>query len=463
LISRLALFALTICTLLAAVDLATAQPLSDAVQPTPGQTGALCPALQDLAILRLYVVRQGRVHTLAYGPRDLTGKAEIPVDGYVNGVVLLSTAPMTVCVNRQPMSSIGTNVQGYYHIPYYGYLSRQDFWSSIFPADSSRCATDRIHGYYSRFPKIPGNALSTDPRFPITINRNGVIHRLLIRQHAPMKLKVDKVSTANGPAPEFDYLGNDSVRFDHMDAAFQQRAQAILAGIRTAENATLHDLVQRVTIIDYDGPHNALSCEGRSNIWIYNQLFWDEPLKDLRILAEHESMHILSDRLGLPDNSHIRDLFASLMGFGPFSRARLVVLASGNAPVRDLRGKADAGANPLFNFISEFNFLRGTAGGHAQDDVYEFCASFLHTLLYINRLGPMLRLPVKTGKGSFIVLTAAQQAKLLNDYRRVLATIVKFAPKLPDEPVTSLLQASLELIRRVGPSPACSVAVNLQP
>jgi hypothetical protein len=31
-------------------------------------------------------------------------------------------------------------------------------------------------------------------------------------------------------------------------------------------------------------------------------------------------------------------------------------------------------------------------GGHSRDNLDEFCASFLHTLMYIDRLAPLLQL-----------------------------------------------------------------------
>jgi hypothetical protein len=90
--------------------------------------------------------------------------------------------------------------------------------------------------------------------------------------------------------------------------------------------------VKAIRIIDYDFAHNAYTCNNENTIWLYSKLLWQEPVGELRVIAAHETMHILSDQLGLSASSRMRELFAELMGFGLFSLERFYVVSSGANP-----------------------------------------------------------------------------------------------------------------------------------
>jgi hypothetical protein len=310
---------------------------------------------------------------------------------------------------------------------------------------------------------VPGNALCGERQLRITVTQHGLSYHLMIHQHPRVKLDVYDDAPNMPGTPAFYYLGDDVRQFGRSPADSKQRMEAILKGIRAAEAATLSNLVQQVDIIDLAAPHNALTCEGQNTIWIYNRLFWSKSPAELRTIAEHECMHILSNRLGLPTDPHIRELYAELMGFGAFSRERFCVLASGRPSGHPRPEGGTCRSGLFFDFISEFNFLRGASGGHAQDDVNEFCASFLHTLMYIDRLGPMLTRPIKTPSGGLVALTAAQQDMLLNEYKSVLTAMIKALPGHLHAPVTALLHSCLATADRITlPSGIDRIASNRQ-
>lgn len=448
-LSRFVSIGVLLCTMLAS-NAAEAQPLVDSIPNIAVCQVPETSLIQDVAVMWLYVVKERQTQKLAFSAADLTRMPVIAVDGYVNGVVLLSTSALNLSVNRRPMNPIRTDADGLFKLKYFGYFSSDDFWSTFLPAEAERTRVQRIQGRYSCFPKVPGDSLSEAPEFRITFSRNNTAHNLTIRQDARIKLDASHATVLDNAAPEFYYLGNDMSRFDDAPTVFNERMHAILSGIQAAENALDRRLVRRVHLIDFDGPHNAYTSEGENEIWFYSKVFWNESLEELQIMAEHETMHILADHLNLPTSSRIRELFARLMGLGTFSRERFYVMATGRMPVANKTRAVASDASILFDFINEKNFIRGMNGGHSQDNLNEFCASFLHTLMYIDRLEPLLSQPVKCRNGSFRTLTADQKAQLLGDYRHVLATMIEEMPgQLPGSQI-DLFQACLDAADRVG-------------
>jgi hypothetical protein len=448
-ISRLVAIGLLLCTLLVS-NVSRAQSVVDPIPST-----AVCEVsepsfLQDVAVMWLYVVKDRQTEKLAFTSADLARMPVISVDGYVNGVVLLGTSRLNPCVNQSPMNLIRADADGLFKLKYFGYFNSDEFWSTFLPVESERKAAGQIQGRYSSFSKVPGDVLCEGPEFRITIAQHRIENHLTIRQNTRIKLGAGHLPATGADVPEFYYLGTDVRRFADAADAFEQRMHAIFEGIHAVENAVAVKSVRRVHLIDFDGPHNAYTCTGENQIWLYSQTFWDESVDELRTIAEHETMHIISDRLGLPISSRMRELFADLMGFGAISRQRFHVLATGQPPA----GKPASAAGPkpsmLFDFINEINFIRGMNGGHAQDDLDEFCASFLHTLIYIDRLENLLSQPVKSRDGSFITLSSDQQAKLISDYQTVLAAMVEESRGQLPAPLANLFKVCLDSANKVG-------------
>ncbi len=416
----LRLIALILVALLLSVA-ADAQSLND-----PNRAAAVyanAGSLQEVAAISLQVVKDGKMKRQTLLAESLTGAPFITVDGYVSGIVLLSNTPLDASVDHKPMKPIPIGTDGYYELKYYGNFSRQDFWSTFMPAGREAPDIERIQGRYAIFPKVPGDALSHAPEFQIVLNYRGITQELTIRQDASVKMDLCLVRPLAGSSPEIYYLGNKPDQFDGNKEGFKQRMDAILTGIQSIEQKTGGKIVEGIHIIDFDTGRNAFSCNDENQIWLYNQVFWGEPIAELRVIAEHESMHILSDRLGLSTSSRMRELYADLMGFDLFSRERFYVITSGTPP--GLPSDASLpGASRLFDFINETNFIRGMSGGHSRDNLDEFCASFLHTLMYIDRLEPLFGTPIKSHGGASTRLSTAEQARLVADYERTLKTVI---------------------------------------
>jgi hypothetical protein len=223
-----------------------------------------------------------------------------------------------------------------------------------------------------------------------------------------------------------------------------------MEGLQTVEISTGMQIVKRIHIIDWQGPRNAFTCQGENQIWLYTELFWNESIAELKSIAEHEAMHILSDRLKLSSNSRMRELFAEFKGFGLFSPERFFIVTTGRTPKGAHFGQDKANAHLFFDFINENNFIHGMNGGHSQDNLDEFCASYLHSLIYINQLARLLDQPVKSQNGTEMILADSDRRQLLDDYKRVLAVVRRaISGQLPDR-LTALFQHSRAVTQRVG-------------
>lgn len=450
---RSAVLGLIFCLLLAAPAApATAQPVpADSVQPAvigEHPTTAFHP---DVTVMWLNVVKNGRTQRLPFPGLDPGPSPAIAVDGYVNGIFLLSTAPLALFVDSQPMIPIRENADGYFKIKDFGYLNHAGLWSAFLPENQGQGTSATVSSCYASFSTIPGDALSDEQALRITVVHNGNENHLSILQDPPVRIDAGHPPSSEEPL-DFYFMGNDTRPFDDAPAAFEARTAAIRAGIRAVEAMIGSQIVDRVNIVDLDDQYNSYTRKGKSDIWFYSRLFWNESEAELQTIARHEALHILADRLNLAANSGLRELYAKLMGFGPFSPERFAVMTSGRPPATPSTAPPAPGASRLFAFINEINFIRGAKGGHAQDDVDEFCTSFLHTLMYAERLAPLLGQPIKYRDGFLPPLSTREREQLLEDYQTVLAAMIEGIPPHSPRQLKAVFLAGLAAVRNIDPT-----------
>jgi hypothetical protein len=93
----------------------------------------------------------------------------------------------------------------------------------------------------------------------------------------------------------------------------------------------------------------------------------------------------------LPEDPTLRSYFADLKGYAELSYERFVLMMNGNS----LAGEDEGTNNVFFSFINEKNFMENMNGGHSQKNIEEFSASFIHSLIFIDRLDQNLDRPLK--------------------------------------------------------------------
>ncbi|MFO8085029.1 MAG: hypothetical protein R6U27_12005 [Desulfobacterales bacterium] len=392
--------------------------------------------IDEIGALCIYQVRNGLTTVSIFSGNELKKQKSIRMEGYVSGVTLLSINSIEASVDGQPLGKLQPGENGSHGL-------RQDLLAEAFRQagwfDFDSDFMNRFAGKYAWFPSIPGDGVSKQNKFSIVLKRMGQSIEVPIFHAGSTQLSGFLSRPANASIiNNFRYLGNKPEQFGFKD--FDSRARAIADGIRTVEAAVGNELVTSVNLLDYFGPNNALTSEGSTEIWIYTDTFWNESAEELCVIAQHETLHILVDRLQLAKNSDLRELFADLRGFHDFSLERFAIITRGILPSSLIQADNVVSDHILFAFINEMNFLKGMKGGHSRDSLDEFCVSFLHTLLHPEELSRNLHSPVILPGGDSRKLSAKERLSLLEDYALV---IEKFTNAVGGNPSQKILSAFL--------------------
>ena len=147
-------------------------------------------------------------------------------------------------------------------------------------------------------------------------------------------------------------------------------------------------------------------------------------MAELKVIAEHEALHLLVNLLGITDNTDLLAHFADLKGFDTFSRERFLLITKGIIlPENHEENKEDG---KFFAFIDERNFLQGMKGGHSHQNPDEFCASFIHSLMYVDGLLKNLARPlIMNGCSQPYYLTQIEKRGILKDYLNTLDILAR--------------------------------------
>jgi hypothetical protein len=356
--------------------------------------------IESVKLLGLYTIEQGRMHTRLYDRKDILRERPLEVEGYVSGVVLLLNGEMDVQLDGAALSRIRERDDGTLLCKHFGRLNDDD---SIFPyvepliqeapgrlGEGPDETPSYLPGGYSCFPKVRGSGVSPLDRFSISLRRGKASRQITIRHQGERALWEFQAGSGRS-VPIVTHgraLSDRSSGRDHL----RKRLRAFGQGVRSVEARFGADLVSRVHLVDRRQIRNAVTCKGQSEIWLYVDTLLEEPLEELKTIAEHETLHLLVDREGLTDDAAIRKHFADLKGFGMLSCERFLLVSQG--VMRDPDTASDEENTLFFSFIDERNFIEGMKGGHSHDNLDEFCTSFLHSVMFFERLGERLNRPV---------------------------------------------------------------------
>jgi hypothetical protein len=384
---------------------------------------------ERIHLIQLHRIHQGKFEKTVLTSSDLQTTLHLDVSGYVSGIVVLCDDEMAVSVDGRQMSPIRIGIDGSLWLKNFGRMrpeglfSREQVHPSGVGESQAASAAKRgsvLAGGYTFFPAVSGDAVSPEPLISIRFQAGAGTLVLAVRQHGYTNIcsVVPEKLLAREPIPFFHAGPPAAGLSDRFADDFKARINAVAKGIGTVEAAFADALVDGVTLIDLTGPYNAVTCSGRRRIWFYNTAFFSEPLDELVVIAEHESLHILVDLLQLADSTLIRELFADLRGYDDLSLERLELVTTGRLPARPSGNQHHH--SPLLAFISEKHFLRGAKGGHAQADPEEFCTSFLHSLMYIGGFDEALFRPIQLSDSRIRQLTAQERKTVRDDYGRAL-------------------------------------------
>jgi len=410
-------------------------------EPSSFHSESLLPSyrevmLEKINLLALHVIREGKRRTLFYEREDLRPGEPLEVEGYVSGVVVLCNDEVEVVIDGVPMSRIRENDDGTLTCKYFGPLEPEGW---VFPSvksivhrrptensDFEIVKSNYLFGGYSFFPKVLGSGVSHKDRFLIQLEKGDASVRIPLRQQGHRT--IFKTQPEFGEEVIFQYQGTSLA--DHLAEGedLRQRMAAVSEGIRSVENRFDMDLVSRVNLVDYGEIHNAVTCRGEDEIWFYIETLRKESLEELKIMAEHETLHILVDRNGFVNDTEFLDHFADLKGFGMLSYERFMLITRGIVPEENEKRPEEDTA--LFAFVNEKNFFKGMKGGHSHQNPDEFCTSFLHTLMSVEQLRNNLDRPlVIRGHNEPRFLSREEKGKVLKDYITTLEILKRWISK----------------------------------
>jgi hypothetical protein len=385
-----------------------------AAPPDPPAEAHIAPDACDIYLHE--VVDQQPRRTRISG-RALDDPQAIDCSGYVCGVELFSPrADLKIALDGQPFE--------------------------VAPAGPERYR-------YALFPKVRGDALCAGDGFAIQIQTEAARRDLTVRHQGARLLNPDRQpADSRDASPVFRLLGQSPERFRARGRDFAERLAAVTKGIGYVEKRFGARLVEYVDILAVGTGDNALTLRGRHQIWFYAETFWDESIPELRVMTEHEALHLTVDEIGLTDRTAIRALFAELSGYGPLSLERFTLVTTGRLNAR--ANRPTSAASPLLAFIDERNYFPGMTGGHAADNLDEFCTSLLHALLYADRLEANLQRHV----------SAQERTRISRDLARTLDLFAGQIAGLgtPHSPPRPLHHAAADLFRA-----ASQIATRLSP
>jgi hypothetical protein len=382
-------------------------------------------------VLLFYLVRNGKIQQSAYSLADLSETSAVVVDGYVAGILVFCEYEMNILVDGVRLRQLAEDADGTVAFDYFGRLNPREFW----PANVSNAGIlyDRQRSgakrspfkSYALLPKTILDTVSKQNQFNILLLQADSCFTLSVHHNGYLDVPFP-TGKAPGPGSKnavFRYLGNRLAMIEN-SSDFVARIAAITEGVALVEETFGLQLVHAVNLIDCEGIENAITRIGHNDIWFFIDTFLNESVAELKSIATHETLHLLVDRYRLTQSQPIRKLFADLKGYGELSPERFFLLTRG-AVKQDRTSRAKA--HFLFYFINENNFL-GLKGGHSQDNLDEFCVSFIHSLLFISRIDTNLMRPLKSSPDARLYrLTACERPEVLDYYRgsiRVFLEIV---------------------------------------
>lgn len=408
-------------------------------------------------LIQLYRVDQGKSEKLILTQEDLRTTSFLEVEGYVSGIIALCEEDMTISVDGQRMFPIRIGSDGGFWLKNFGRINHGDLpASSGTRAYGATAGADKraaqlpalLPGGYAFFPAVFGDAVSPGSRFNISFNAEGKKMEFTVQQNGYTDLCAVTPEQPLGRDPiPFCYAGNPGADYDSTPGNLD-RVRAIAKGIGAVESAFSVNLVEGVTIIDSQDRYNAVTCSGQPRIWFYNNAFVGEPLEELSVIAEHESLHLLVDLLQLTERTEIRELFAKLKGYDELSRERFELVTTGRIIPRS--GVDQGHPSLFFAFISESHFLKGMKGGHPQADPEEFCTSFLHSLMHIERFSEALSRPLAAHGSAPRFLSAAEKRALVADYMRILEAFTQILANRNPKVVAAAAKPATHLSSRLA-------------
>jgi hypothetical protein len=384
----------------------------------------------NVRTLCLYEVKDGKLHPFMISRDVLKEGGPIKVSGYVCGILALCEEDMGISVDGQDMTRIKKNGDGTLSAKRFGTLKLEDF--AVPKSDKAYyqhvVKNERgeafLKGGYSLFPEVKGNAIAMGDKFNITFTMDGKVFDVPVEQEGYRQLDaMTQKRDDETEALKFLCVGTCREDLKRESDDLDQRLDTIAEGIRNVERSFGANLMESVNIINYGDIYNAVTSDEGKAMWFYTAALHNEALPELKTIGEHETLHRYVDLMGFTRSSYLREFFADLKGYDDFSVERLLLMTTGNSPQG--RTTDSAASNLFFAFINERNFLEGMNGGHSHANIDEFSTSFVHSVMYVDRLRENLNRPITMNQNEPpVYLTPGEKAAVLDKYIKTLEIMI---------------------------------------
>ena len=396
----------------------------------------------------LYEVVEGQEREWILKAGDLADGLALATSGYICGVVLVSSRAHL----QAAIEAAGPSIPG----------NPPTFEPRPLAAERRSPGAPHCYAY---FPNVRGDAVCPREQFRIAIGDGTQTFRLPVyhggyREIAALDLNLP----GQRRKLVFRLAGGHGEDLLQPGAGLHPRLEAVAKGIAFVEQALGAKLVEQVNILDYRGPDNALTQYGTPAIWFYADTLLHQTPAELQCMAEHETLHLFVDGQGYTASTLLREFFAELHGFGPLSLERFALVTTGRlTPSPPQQAHFRAG---LLDFIDERNFITGMSGGHAADNLDEFATSFIHSLLYIDRLTANIQHlewpPVSPGTA----VVADSGPAVLQDYMHALKIFLTLSGDPPSKnraatgPAAAFFVQCWNVASGIAPRPNLSTVVG---
>jgi len=379
---------------------------------------------EKINLIYLSVINNGEAKPIILSSEELRKNPTLDIDGYIANIMIFDKEEMDISLNQNEAKKIG-KLKGEDYIDLNGgavypdELETEEYGKEIFQQLIDREVSKDKKGrsflrggyFFGRSTRslYSGKPINNLENNTLTFKIDDKIYTIPIKQKVSQEFrKINLDSERQRDDLVFNYLGNDRDRFlgiEEMD----EKLQAIAEATNNVESISDMDIVDRVYLIDYKA-NNAFADAKEKFITFLSGYLEKNSVEDVKIVTEHEILHKYVFEKGFTEDPQVREIFANLKGYTGDKKQRII--EQGFIPFDDFNENYKN--KEFFAFVNEKDFL-GKGGGHSHGNIWEFCTSFTHSLMYLDRL-----------ENNLEKFSGEEKSTILDNYIVVLKTMIKY-------------------------------------
>lgn len=381
-------------------------------------------------------ISNGEQVSTVIAPEELGASSSIEVDGYVARVmvshkmrdaeIMMNGKKGKVIQNDQGHLKAGNNLFSPRDIKMFD-ASKIQSTSEFFSGNNN----NTLFGSAPEDSRYFGEAVSADSVNKLSIRTARGTYDIQIRQRP-----TERLHEHTSPSSLVEYQGNRKQDLRR----YAEHISALRKGVEDVEKLYGSDVLNTISIIDLN-KNNAgvpLAHEKRSLI-ILTGLFDERLPEHTEIVGEHEALHKVVSERGYADDLVLKEIFADI--HGAKGTKRDVILKYGSLPSLAFLENND---RPFFNFINESDYHDTPNAGHAEENMDEFMASFLHTQMDFDRFSGRLERSIYSTTNRIDEKPGTQELPILETYDKILTRLSDIAK---DKTEKQAYMKNLETIR----------------